>query len=468
MNGQFGAALRQALEFDSPDGRIDSLKNSVINFLNSGDPSVRIRKTEYFNHTFAPDLVLTWPDEKQERPVFLRANPDPRWIEADLKVIAESHPIMLTLDDFRLHHNFRARERLTATAKEAHALVTDPNAIEEFIAPRAPIATVLTNAVIRGGIGLVDELAAKRTAESAIAGFSAAESLDAEPIRSALARAERILDDEQTRRFVRLYQAVWEGQGGTPESFPSSRSLTGPLTGRDLSLLLETITTEDVQFWRRIGRNILLEQIVAMGSAGGTNLSRLVEANLDRLLARGARVFGQSSSNSHRQRADWQVEGNCLVLRGTGWTAYFATKSSELPPHEPRHGVSIDTLIEGVRQLDVRMTDVRVQQSNFAISITAVGEVNVIDSPDFEQLVVRGGSFARSAAIAMSSGRNIIADFVTGTATGHTNATFSLHELAQTAVRLLLELSQRSAPDADVRLATGRDPEIVQDPLWDE
>jgi hypothetical protein len=467
VSGELGAALRHALEFDSPDRRIDSLKTSVSNVLQSGDPSVRIKKTEYFNHTFAPDLVLTWPNEKRERLVFLRTNPDPEWLAADLRVIASSHPIMFTLDDFGPEHDSSAHEGLMVAAREARALITDPDAIEEFASPRAPITSVLTNAVIRGGLGLVDEQAARVATESAMAGLSAAENLEAEPIRSALAAADEILDDEQANRFSRLYQVVWEGKGGSPERFPSSRNLAGPMTGKDLSLILATLTTEDVQFWRRIGRSIQLEQVVAIGSESGSNLGRLVEANLDRLLARGARVFGQSTPNSEVQRANWGVEKGCLALRGDNWTAYFAAKSNELPPRETRRGVSVDTLIDGIRQLGVRMTDVKVQQSNFAISIEAVGDADVVDSPDFGQLVARGDSVAQVAAIAMSSGRNLIADFVTGTAMGHTNATFPLSELAQAAVRLLLELSHRHVPDADVRLVSGHDLSAVQDPLWE-
>lgn len=153
MSGEFGAALRHAMEYDSPDRRIDSLKTSVSNILRSGDPSIRVKKTEYFNHTFAPDLVLTWPDEKQERLVFLRTNPNPEWLAADLRIIAPSHPIMFTLDDSGLEHRVGAHENLVTAAKAAHALVTDPDAIEEFVSPHAPITSLLTNAVIRGGRG---------------------------------------------------------------------------------------------------------------------------------------------------------------------------------------------------------------------------------------------------------------------------------------------------------------------------
>ncbi|QLQ37913.1 hypothetical protein [Micromonospora robiginosa] len=468
MSGEFSAALRHALDFDTPDRRIDSLKTSVSNFLRSGDQSARVRKTEYFNHTFAPDLVLTWPDERRERLVFLRTNPNPEWLAADLKVIASSHPIMLTLDDSGSEKDSTAHELLVTAAKKARTLITDPDAIEEFVSPRVPITSVLSNAVIRGGLGLIDEQAARGATESAIAGFSAAENLEAGPIRSALVAAEGMLDDEQANRFSRLYRAVWEGQGGTAENFPSHRNLTGPLTGGDLSLLLATLTTADAHFWRRVGRSVRLEQVVALGAESGPNLGYLVEANLDRLLARGARVFGQSgASTSGGQRADWGIERDCLALRGDGWIAYFAARSNDLPPHEVRHGVSVTTLVEGIRQLGVRMTDVKVQQDNFAISIQAVGDADVVDSPDFGQLVDRGDSVAQAAAIAMSSGRNLIADFVTGTAMGHTNASFSLDELAQAAVRLLLELSHRNVPDSDVRLVPGRDPVVIQDPLWE-
>ncbi|WP_433325732.1 hypothetical protein [Spirillospora sp. CA-294931] len=468
MSGQFGTALRHALEFDSPDRRIDSLKTSVSNVLRSGDPSVRVRKTEYFNHTFVPDLVLTWPEEKRERLVFLRTNPNPEWLAADLKVIASSHPIMFTLDDFGSEHGSSAHEGLMAAAKEARALITEPDAIEEFVSPRTPITAVLTHAVIRGGLGLVDEQTARGATESAIAGLSAAESLEAGPIRSALAAAEGMLDDEQASRLSRLYQVVWEGKGGSPENFPSSRKLAGPITGKDLSLILATLTSEDVQFWRRIGRSIGLEQVVAIGPESGPNLGRLVQANLDRLEARGARVFGQSTSDSEEQQANWGVEKGCLALHGDGWIAYFAARSNELPPSEARRGVAVNTLIDGIRQLNVRMTDVKVQQANFAISIEAVGDADVVDSPDFGQLVARGDSVAQVAAIAMASKRNLIADFITGTAMGHTNATFPLTELAQAAVRLLLELSHRHVPDADVRLVSGRDPSPVQDRLFNE
>lgn len=467
MIGELSAALQRAMIYDTPDQRIDSLKQSVVNLLEASDPTAQIHKTEYFNHSFAPDLILRWPSDKRERLIFLRTNPNPKWLADDLRVIASSHPIMLTLDATGHPERSSDEAHLREMATDASALITDPGAIEEFTARRAPITSALTNAVMRGGIGVVNEIAARTAVNSALSGLDSATALEAEPTRAALQQTERILNDEQAGRITRLYQAVWEGHGGATENFPSTRNLSGPMTSGDLALLLTTLETDDGQFWRRVGRNITLEVLIDVGThSGSINFDRLVQANLDRLAARGVRVFGDSNTDRNGV-ATWIVEKGCLVLRSPSWLAYFAPRSANLPLAEPRQGVTISSLLAGIRDLNVRMTEVKLQQSDFAISIEAVGEANVVDSRDFEQLATRGDSVARGAAISLSSGRSLIADFMSGTATGHTNAIFNLGELGPVAIKLLLELGGRADDDLEVKLRPVSDPVAVQDPLWD-
>jgi hypothetical protein len=471
VSGALELAIRSAMEYDSPDSRIEALKTTIANLLRAGDPSTRIRSTEYFNHSFAPDLVLTWPSDGRERLVFLRPNPDPRWLADDLKVIAPSHPIVLSLDPSALQHEEDAYSSLGSAARENHTLVTDPDAIGEFTTPRAPVASVLANAVMRGGIGLVNESFAQQVTQSAVQGFVGASNLDTESTQSALFAAESILDGEQAGRLTRLYQAVWEGHGGTAEQFPSGLQKAGPLNSRDLPLLLRAVTTDDSAFWRRIGRNIRLEQILALGATSGQrSLDMLVEANLDRLLARSVRVFGRSTQEGSTERASWSINDGCLILQGGGWLAYFAVRIHDLPSFQLRSGVRVEILIQGVRDLGVRLADVKIQQAEFAISIASVAEADVIESPDFEQLAARGDAIARSAAVAMSNGRNLIADFVTGTATGHTNATFALDELGPAAIKLLLDLPGGESAELAAQLVPAADPLEVQPllPLWDE
>ncbi|MEU3457852.1 hypothetical protein ABZ671_30315 [Micromonospora sp. NPDC006766] len=468
MNGSIGVALSRALDYNTPDSRIDYLKTTVSNFLHAGDPSMQVRKTEFFNHTFAPDLVLTWPKEGRERLVFLRTNPDPRWLASDLRAISDSHPIILTLDTWNQRRDERPRLELSEAAIEASALVTDPAAIEELTAFESPITSVLSNAVMRGGLGVVDGDSARAVAESAVIGFDGAASLEPEPIRAALSRAEAILNDEQAGRFSRLYQVVWEGHGGAVENFPSARNIVGPMTSRDLALVLSTLDTDDIRFWRRIGHSLTLDQLTALGELQGPlALGLLVEANADRLVARGVRVFGSADPATEQDPAHWSIERNCLVLRGIGWTAFFAPRSTDLPAYDSRRGIPVESLVSAIRDLGVRMTEVKVKQNSFAISIEAVGAADVVDSPDFGQLASRGGSIANSAAIAMTSGRNLIADFITGTATGHTNATFTIRELGPAAIKLLLQLGERETSDLTARMRRESNGEIVQPPLWE-
>jgi hypothetical protein len=468
MTGELRSALSNAMQFDTSERRIDAVKATVGNFLRASDPTAQIGTTEYFNHTFAPDLVLSWPRENRRRLVFLRANNDPRWLADDLRVIAPSHPIVLTLEPNLRSGNESDRNELLGVARESRALVADPDAIEEFSTPAAPIASVLSNAVIRGGLGLLDELSARTAADTAIVGFTAAASLDVQPTREALLIADSLLDDEQATRLTRLYRAVWEGQGGAAAQFPSSRSTAGPLTGNDLLLLLATLDTGDLQFWRRIGRDLRLEQLTEIESLPqSSNLDRLIEANLDRLAARGARVYGTAADTPDIGVPRWAIDRHCAVLASGQWAAYFATKASDLPPPERRSGVPVRSLMEEVRALGVRMTDVKVMHSDFTISIESIGEADVVDSPDFTEIAARGDSLAHSAAIAMPSGRNLIAEFMTGTASGHTNATFPLSELSPAAIRLLLELTRRQSDELTARLTPPADAKVIQPGLWD-
>jgi hypothetical protein len=52
----------------------------------------------------------------------------------------------------------------------------------------------------------------------------------------------------------------------------------------------------------------------------------------------------------------------------------------------------------------------------------------------------------------MPSGRNVIIEFLTGTASGHTNATFSIAELGPPALGLLLDLEDDEATDVRGKL----------------
>ena len=55
------------------DESITAVKLVVANALHRVDPSTSIEDTGYFNHSFVPDFLLTWPrDADWSRDVYLR------------------------------------------------------------------------------------------------------------------------------------------------------------------------------------------------------------------------------------------------------------------------------------------------------------------------------------------------------------------------------------------------------------
>jgi len=73
----YDAEILAALDIENPRNSVATVKSVVISQFEALDTRVKIKSTDYFNHTFAPDLVLSWPwDRMPERYVYLRFNDD--------------------------------------------------------------------------------------------------------------------------------------------------------------------------------------------------------------------------------------------------------------------------------------------------------------------------------------------------------------------------------------------------------
>src|SRR5262245_12067356 len=90
------AEIREALAIDGTTESATAVKRAVARSLSAVDPGVTIETTDYFNHSFAPDLVLRWerPGQHEERFVFLRFNDEPEWITEELPRLEHRHPVV--------------------------------------------------------------------------------------------------------------------------------------------------------------------------------------------------------------------------------------------------------------------------------------------------------------------------------------------------------------------------------------
>src|SRR4051812_28082092 len=88
------------LSGSDPEANVAAIKTAVANYLSEADPGSRIRTTEYFNHTFSPDLILSWGDDSAgTRRVFIRTDARESSLREDLDWVPADAPLFLPLRD---------------------------------------------------------------------------------------------------------------------------------------------------------------------------------------------------------------------------------------------------------------------------------------------------------------------------------------------------------------------------------
>lgn len=58
--------IRAALQREDPADLIAGVKDAVTDELLAVDPELEVQRTQYFNHTYVPDLVLAWKGGQRE------------------------------------------------------------------------------------------------------------------------------------------------------------------------------------------------------------------------------------------------------------------------------------------------------------------------------------------------------------------------------------------------------------------
>src|SRR5437588_641625 len=121
MNTASAEALDRALRIANAEDSISEVKAVVAGSLSKADPSAKLIRTSYFNHTFVPDIVIEWPSRGvgQNREVFLRSTVDPRRIEIDVEAHAAQHPMFVHLSAFERTPSERRSEQDRYGAVEA-------------------------------------------------------------------------------------------------------------------------------------------------------------------------------------------------------------------------------------------------------------------------------------------------------------------------------------------------------------
>jgi hypothetical protein len=443
----YGARIAQALAIERPQDSVESIKSTVIAELQALDPRMRLKTTEYFNHSYVPDLVASWPSDpaSSERYIYLRLNSEAERLLEDIELVQENHPIIFGLDETRRASD-NGPERLEQTSRDTNTLITDAWGVERFIPdPSSRFLRLVATAVAQGGRGILDRPAAANASNSLAQGFEGALHTRELPTKRAVGTIATLLNERHAGRITRLLQAVWIGAGGRLEDFPWQRSLVGDVADDALQFLLEYDDIVDQSFWRRLGRLVTVAQLARLDLPSGSgNLDRLVQSNLDLLWARSCRVRSEDDRLSPEIRSElfWFIDSHLLGLKGAGFAAYLAEHADELSRvrADVGDGISIGELL--TRSVDVAVNEAELSTGDRVITYASETEADVVHDQQLARIAETLGSevLVKRVGVTLNRARHLSCDFTTATATGRTSSQLTLPELLTSAVPLLRRL----------------------------
>jgi hypothetical protein len=221
--------LAQAQAGDDPRSNITQIKQVVIDQVKEADPRVEVSATEYFNHTFAPDLVLSWPADNRSRYLYIRTSPDPLRLQEDVSYLAPRHPVLFNLG--QVVEESDAGQVLMQMSVDTDVLVTDALGLGAVIDDRRtnPVVKLASAALLQGGRGVMDESQAHDIAAAIATGFAAARQVERAGTACATTIIERIFDKPNSKRLRLFLQAIWMESGGDTASFPGGPELSSDL-----------------------------------------------------------------------------------------------------------------------------------------------------------------------------------------------------------------------------------------------
>jgi len=437
--------LNLALDHPDPFESEKRIKETVADALHALDSSAALNVTRHFNHSYAPDMVLSWGTV--HRPVYLRFTDDVPELAHDIQRLDPLDPLVfgLTTPGVQAVHD----ARLDEVSRETDTFFTTPAAVDALTSAErsTPTDRMLRNSLAQGGRGaLVARDDAEALAKTVSDGFAAAAQGSVTPTRAALNAIGRHFLSTQTTRLTRVMQAVWE-RTSRADQFPGETEVTGRLNALSLAYLLEYMDTEDHGFWRGVGRGLDLDQVLALYEVAQlSNFQHLVKANLDVVRARACLVLDMALLDGVEATPFlWSVEpasrtaGLALALRGPAFQALVTAKKEHLNPRlgaKALAGIDIDTF--SARAAATRLAAVDVTVGGMHVQVSAEGAQ--FDQGVLADATVQLRSPLVDATLVSTPTGRVTVDFTRMTGTARTNADPLMADLLTASVTLLADL----------------------------
>lgn len=450
--GAFEAALHHALADPNPLESASQVKAVVQARIEQMDPTVRVQRTTYFNHSFTPDFVLHWPGTP-ERPMFLRTSEHPQILSEDLSVLESDHPFVFALG--RVQQDTQPVRSIDEVAREHGAFVTDAPALDTLIdRGGSPAGRILRNSLAQGGrTALIGDSSASEFIHLVERGLDGAGRLRLADTSEALQVIDERLGEPQALRIRQVMQALWVGADGPQDEFPQSvTSWAGRFDPATLLYLLNLVDSDDADFWRRLGRKIQLSDLPVLAQTNQpANWQKLINNNVQTILAKACTVAENplQVAEDAESALHWSVHNGLLRFTGPGFICDVAQSKEDLPRSTTAstssrrkrtisgEGIDTDTFVS--RWQGSTVTDVEAADMAEAIVVKAIDTSLTQESLREKMRTLHASPLVTKATVSSPTGA-VTVDFVAQTGTAVTNSATVLSDLLRTTIPFLVSL----------------------------
>jgi hypothetical protein len=337
--------IRSAMQSSNPRDIVTGVKEAVTQEVGSLSPDAKIVTTEYFNHSYMPDLVLEWNEagKRDQRPIFLRNTLRPAVVENELQALAKREPIMLSLTAPAepgprfdvLRERARQANRVLVTDLVSLADVAAPSGEQGHIGgPRgvgAPLLRLVQANLLKGGRGLLTSEDAERLTRS-VARADEDGGLSEEFLSSFQESADELFAPDAALRLRRAAELL---RFGLSREVVETLSLSeGQLSDVELRVLLPYLLSDETasvkpRLWTYVGSMMSLERLEDMWDAlSEVDVSALVVPNVETWTARRAQLVINNSFEAHDDDVE-VIENEDAEVRTAG------EEVVEVPDAEP-------------------------------------------------------------------------------------------------------------------------------------
>ncbi|GLY97442.1 hypothetical protein [Actinoplanes sp. NBRC 103695] len=327
--------IRSAMASNNPDDIVNGVKQAVAQEVTSLSPDANVVLTNYFNHTYMPDLVVEWNDagKRDERPIFLRNDLRPEATERDVRSLARQEPVVLSLT--ALDEPSVASSPLREQAREANrVLVTDVVSLADMATPfdtqrstsrgreEAPLLRLVQANLLKGGRGLLTPHDIERLAQSATPPETGT-ALTEQFLATFQETADEMFAPDASLRLRRSAELLRLGLGLSTDIIDSIAGGSGELSEVELRVLIPYLLVDETarantRLWHYIGSMMSLERLEELGNAlAEMDVTPLVVPNLETWTGKRAQLVLNNSydedsnvaiSASMLRTADFEME----------------------------------------------------------------------------------------------------------------------------------------------------------------